>query len=310
MRNFIMLALLAATTSLVSCDKDDDNVTKPDTVVVDYHTTATTQFVEAGGTKYAYRVLGKQEGTPLVMLAPLGASMDDWDPAVTNGLAAKYKVIIFDNVGIASSTGTTPSTIADMAKGATTFIKALGYNKVNLLGFSMGSFVGQQILLTEPSIVNKIVLTGTGPKGATGLSNLPNILAGAAGLSPEESFLYFGFTKSAASRDSGLLVYQRVALRKVNRDTTLSEQASNAAFTAVLGWAQPNENALTELEQITQPTLIIQGEEDLPVPVVNAVNMSKHIHNSQLIIFKDAAHASLFQYHTEFVGHVSEFLGQ
>jgi len=309
MKNFIFLALLAATTSLASCDKDDD-VKQPDTVVVDYHQTATTQFIEAGGTKYAYRVLGKQEGTPLIMLAPLGASMDDWDPAVTNGLAAKYKVIIFDNQGIASSTGTTPSNIADMAKGATTFIKALGYSKVNLLGFSMGSFLGQQIVLTEPALVNKIVLTGTGPKGAQGLSNLPNILAGAAGLSPLESFLYFGFTKSAASRDSGTLVYQRVALRKVNRDTTLSDAASAAAFSAVLGWAQPNENALTELEQITQPTLIIQGEEDLPVPVANAVNMSKHIHNSQLVIFKDAAHASLFQFHTEFVDHVSEFLAK
>src|SRR5215813_1432256 len=135
---------------ILSYNKDDstDNGNGNNNVAVDYHQTAVTQFITAGQTNYAYRILGNKPGIPLVMISALGNSMDDWDPAVTNGLAQQYKVIIFDIRGVGSSSGATPDNIPDMANGVVAFINALGYTKVNLLGFSMGSFITQQIALT------------------------------------------------------------------------------------------------------------------------------------------------------------------
>lgn len=307
MKHLVLFALLAL--GITSCEKDETPRNDQETTI-DYHQTAKTQFATSGDTKYAYRVLGDKEGIPLIMLSPLGGAMDDWDPAITNGLAQKYKVIIFDNQGVGSSTGKTPATIADMAKGAVTFIKALGYNKVNLMGFSMGGFITQQIVLTEPTLVNKIILTGTGPKGSEGLSNLPNILASTAGLTPEEAFLRVGFTESAESRNAGKLSYQRTLKRTVDRDAPVSSESSLAQVTAVLAWAQPYPDALKELEAVTQPVLHVQGQEDLPVPVINAINMSQHIPNARLVLYPDAGHAAFFQYAEEFVQEVKDFLGE
>src|SRR5258708_7211932 len=128
----IMLVALPVLT-ILSCKKDD----APG--FVDYHQTAVTQFIAVGKTSFAYRVLGNKQGIALIMVSALGFSMDDWDPAITNGLAQLYKVIIFDIEGAGSSGGTTPNNIADMSTGVVSFIKALGYSKVNLMGFSLGS---------------------------------------------------------------------------------------------------------------------------------------------------------------------------
>ena len=302
---FIMLGL-----SLAFCDKDDSDNINPDAEVVDYHQTAATQFITAGETNFAYRVLGNKGGVPLVMISALGNSMDDWDPALTNGLARLRKVIIFDIQGVSLSSGKTPETIADMAKGVVTFIKTLGYSKVDLMGFSMGSFISQQILLTEPALINKAILTGTGPKGAEGLSNLPNLLATYGGLSQEEFLLKFAFTSSPASIEAGKLSYQRIQKRTVNRDTPATPESATAQVKAVLGWAQPNPGALNELKNITQPVLIAQGESDLPVPVSNAINMSKNIPNAQLIVYPDAGHAAVFQFPDKFVQSALVFLGK
>jgi pimeloyl-ACP methyl ester carboxylesterase len=300
------LAILLSV-SIASCKKDDNNST-PAKDPVDYHKTAITKFANVGDAKFAYRVLGDQSGIPLIMISALASSMDDWDPAVTNGLAANNKVIIFDIEGVASSTCTTPDNIPDMAKGVVAFIKALGYTKVNLMGFSMGSFISQQIVLTEPGLVNKIILTGTGPKGATGLSNLPNLLGAAAGLSPEDGFLKFAFTNSAASVAAGKAAWLRTEERTVDRDAPLSAATGAAELSAVLGWAQPNPDALNELKKVTQPVLIAQGDQDLAVPVINAQNMAKSFPNVKLIIYPDAGHAAFFQYHDQFVASANDFL--
>ena len=308
LKRAFLFALLGST--LAFCDNDDSNEVNPDTGERDYHQTATTQFVTAGETNFAYRVLGDDAGIPLVMISALGNSMDDWDPAVTNGLAQQNKVIIFDNQGVGSSGGKTPDNIADMAKGVVTFIKALGYSKVNLLGFSMGGFISQQVVLTEPGLVNKVILTGTGPKGAEGLSNLPNLIASFGGLSQEEFLLKFAFTSSVASIEAGKLSYERIQRRVVNRDAPISQESATAQVKAVLGWAQPNPDALNELKNITQPVLIAQGDSDLPVPVVNAINMSKNIPDAQLIVYPDAGHAAFFQYADKFVQSTLAFLSK
>jgi pimeloyl-ACP methyl ester carboxylesterase len=310
MKSAIVLVLLGLGIVFVSCKNDDIPVKAPVGVTTDYHKTAVTQFITANDTKFAYRILGDKAGIPLVMLSPLGSSMDDWDPAITNGLAQKYEVIIFDIQGVGTSGGTTPDNIPDMAKGVASFIKALGYSKVNLMGFSMGSFISQQIILTQPALVNKIILAGTGPKGSQGLSNLPNILASAAGLSPEQVFLASFFAQSATSQSAGKSAYERVQERRVDRDAPLSGESFTAEVKAVLGWAQLNPGALKELQSITQPVLIAQGQEDALVPVVNAINMSKSLPNARLIVYPDAGHAAFFQYHDDFVQKALEFLGK
>lgn len=292
---------------LSSCKKDHQETEVP-AEQADYHQTAVTKFAKTGDVQYAYRTLGNQAGIPLVMISALGGSMDDWDPAVTNGLARENKVIIFDIEGVASSTGKTPDNIPDMAKGVVSFIRSLGYTKVNLMGFSMGSFISQQIVLTEPGLVNKLMLTGTGPKGSLGLSDLPKVLASTSGLSPEEGFLKIGFTSSASSIAAGKASYLRTQQRQLNRDGVLSAESSLAEVTAVLGWAQPYPEALNELTKVTQPVYIAQGENDIPVPVVNAVNMSKSFPNARLDIYPDAGHAGFFQNHLKFVTAVNAFL--
>jgi len=308
MKHLMLLILVAV--GITSCSKDDVKIEDPDPVAIDYHQTAPTQFIDADGAKYAYRVLGDKSGTPLVLVSALGSGMDDWDPAVTNGLAQHYKVILFDNKGVGSSTGSTPATIADMAKDAVSFIKALGYTKVNLMGFSMGGFVSQQIVLTEPGLVNKLILTGTGPKGSEGLSNLPNLLAAGADLSPEERFLSFAFTASEASRKAGEASWDRSQKRTEDRDAALSNETGVAQLTAVLAWAQPYPDALKELSTVTQPTLIVEGEEDIPVPVINSINMSKAIPNAHLVLYPDAGHASFAQYYDKFVHEAISFLNK
>lgn len=298
----LLLAVLGLSIAFVSWKKD--STTK------DYHKAAETQFITADGNKIAYRVLGDKTGIPLVMVSPLGSAMDDWDPAVTNGLSQKYKVIIFDLPGVGTSGGTTADNIPDMSKEVVSFVKALGYNKVNLLGFSMGSFISQQIVLTEPALVNKVILTGTGPKGSQGLSDLPKFLAAAAKLTPEQVFLASLFARSDFSQTAGKSALLRVQERQVNRDAPLNGESFTNEVKAVLGWAQPNPDALTELKSVKQPVLIVQGQEDALVPVVNAISMSKSIPNAKLIVYPDAGHAAFFQYHEDFVQKALEFLGK
>lgn len=303
MKGALVLVVLGLSIPFVSW-KNDNKGTK------DYNKTAETQFVTADGNKIAYRVLGDKAGIPLVMISPLGSTMDAWDPAVTNGLAQKYKVIIFDIPGVGTSGGTTADNIPDMAKEVVSFVKALGYNKVNLLGFSMGSFISQQIALTEPAVVNKIILTGTGPKGSQGLSDLPKFLAAAANLTPEQVFLGSFFAQSEFSQTAGKSAYERLAERQVNRDAPLTGESFTNQVKAVMGWAQPNPDALTELKSVKQPVLIVQGQEDVLVPVVNAISISKSIPNAKLIVYPDAGHSSFFQYHEDFVKKSLEFLGK
>ena len=294
----------------VSCSEDEAQDINHDNEVVNYHQTANTQFITAGKTSYAYRILGNKAGVPLVMISALGNSMDDWDPAITNGLAQQFTVIIFDIQGVGSSSGVTPNNIPEMANGVVAFINALGYSKVNLMGFSMGGFITQQIALTNPALVNKIILTGTGPKGAEGLSNLPNILKTTVGLSPEEIFLASFFVSSAESQSAGNLSYRRILERTVNRDAPVNAESVKAGLIAVLGWAHPEPDALIELKGITKPTFIAHGENDLLVQVSNAINMAASMPDAQLNVYQDAGHGAIYQYHEKFVPAALEFLSK
>ncbi|WES98730.1 alpha/beta hydrolase [Chryseobacterium arthrosphaerae] len=311
-RKFTVASALCATLFFavtISCSEDNDFPTAQETSSVN-HNNAKTNFINVKGTDYAYRTWGKEGGIPLVLLPGTGGSMDDWDPAVTDGLAKEYKLIIFDNKGVASSKGSTPNTIQAMANDAIDFIKAMKFEKVNIMGFSMGGFIAQRIVLTEPGLVNKIILADSGPKGAIGLSNLPNIIAGAAGLSPEQSYLKFGFTDSQKSITAGKESFARVNKRAADRDLPLSDATSTAQFTAVLAWAQPDTGALEEIKAIKKPVLIVHGDKDLPISIQNAYNMKESLENAVLLEFSDSGHAAFYQNHEVFLTKALEFLAK
>jgi len=246
--------------------------------------------------------------TPLILLSPLGSTLDDWDPAIIDGLATTSTVIVFDNKGVGSSTGKTPASIAAMAHDATSFIKALGYRKVDLLGFSMGGFIAQEIIETEPQLVNRLILVGTGPQGSEGLSEIGRKLSSADSLTPEELFLAGFFAPSEHSRELGKQSFARIQAKKDGRSLPLSKESFGAEFTAVLGWAQPDPKGFERARSVTTPVLIFGGQYDFFIPVVNPVNLYQTLPNARLVLLPDAGHASFFQYPELFVQESTNFL--
>src|SRR6516225_8215973 len=217
MKKFILGALLVVATlsSWATAGVTTSTGTGPK------HSSVKSKTIAIDDANLVYRTYGNKSGTPLVLLSPLGATLDDWDPAIIDGLTKYSTVIVFDNKGVGSSSGKTPTTIAAMAHDATSFIKALGYSKVDLLGFSMGGFIAQEIVETEPQLVNKLILVGTGPQGSEGLSDVGNKISSIANLDPQEQFLQSLFAPSAQSRQSGKEAFARIAAKKEGRDLPL-----------------------------------------------------------------------------------------
>jgi pimeloyl-ACP methyl ester carboxylesterase len=272
------------------------------------HQTAATQFVEAGGTKYAYRILGNQEGIPLIMLQHFTGTMDDWDPAVTNGLAQQFKIVLFDNKGVSASEGQTPDNIAEMARNTIEFIKALGYTKVNLLGFSMGGFIAQQIALDEPQLVNRIILAGTGQKGGEGITDIVKPLTASGAMTPDEQKLYLFYAPSESSRELGRQSLARIHSRMVNRDPQATNETITAQLHAIIGWGQADQLALDQLKNIMQPVLIVNGNNDIVVPTINSYTLFQNLPNAKLSLFQDANHGAIFQFHEQFLMEAIFFL--
>lgn len=283
--------------------------TKNKKIMKDYHETAKTQFISANGTPYAYRVLGDDAGIPLIMFQHFTGTMDNWDPAVTNGLAAHFKVIIFDNKGIGATQGKTPDNIADQARDAEDFIKALGYTKVNLFGFSMGGFIAQQVALDQPGLVNKIILAGTGPKGGEGLAEITGPLTEAQKMKSDEEvklFLFYSDTKT--SRESGKQSLNRIYKRQKDRDPETKQEAVMAQLNAILKWAQPDEAMKTRLNTITHPVLVVNGNNDTMVPTINSYIMFQNLPNAKLTLYPDSGHGAIFQYFEDFLAEAVPFL--
>lgn len=277
------------------------------------HLTVPTQFVESGGIRFAYRRFGQESGKPLVLMPHYRAGMDHWDPAVTDGLAARGPVILFDNAGVAGSSGKTPDTMEDMADHAAGFVGALGLSLVDVLGFSIGGYVAQTLSLRHPDIVNRLILVGTGPRGGEP-SRDPNVRKWAdatdprTGESPLESFLYLFFHPSATSQAAGKAFWDRRHLRKTEADVPSSPQTMAAQTAAIAAWREVRGERYSDLKNIRQPTLVVNGSHDVMVPTVNAFTLSQQIPRAQLIVYPDSGHASLFQFPQLFVAHSGLFL--
>jgi pimeloyl-ACP methyl ester carboxylesterase len=271
---------------------------------------APTGSVDVNGTKFVYREVGAKGGIPVVFLHHLTAVLDDWDPRVVDGLAAKHHVLAFDNRGVGGSGGSTPTTVEEMARDAVAFIGALGFSKVDLLGFSLGGFVAQTIAQQRPELVHKIILAGTGPAGGAGIANVGAILQDAfakaeATHKHPKHFLFFTQTSNGQAAADGFL--QRLKERTEGLDTPVSNETVQAQIAAIQAWGQGDASALG---MVRHPVLVANGDDDVMVPTSNSFELARRLPHAELSIFPDAGHGGIFQYHSVFVQQVLAFLQQ
>jgi len=275
------------------------------------HQTAPTQFVQANGIRFAYRRFGKPGRVPLVFNQHFTGTMDHWDPAVTDGLATEREVILFNNAGVSSSSGEVPTSFEQMAVNAVSFINALGLPKVDVLGFSIGGFVAQEITLQAPDLVRRVVLVGTGPRSGEGMATLTpeaQEIFGATYDDPDHLWLRVHFTRSETSQAAGREFLKRFRLRAENRDPAVNEKVAPAQIEAISKWGAPREKPFEYLKAIHQPALVVNGGNDVIIYSVNSFILQQHLPNAQLILYPDGNHGSQYQYAELFVRHASMFL--
>ncbi len=275
------------------------------------HQTSPTQFVEANGIRFAYRRFGKPGTIPLVFNQHFTGTMDYWDPAVTDGLAKNREVILFNNAGISSSSGEVPTTIDEMGANAISFIKALGLETVDVLGFSIGGMVAQEIALQAPALVRRLILVGTGLRGGVGIAPMTEDAArifGATYDPPELLWLSVHFSPTPASQAAGRRFLQRKHIRQLDRDPEVDETVAPRQIEALGNYGKQFEGASDYLAKITQPTLVVQGHNDVIAPTINSYTLQQKLPNASLILYPDANHGSFYQYPELFVAQAEQFL--
>jgi pimeloyl-ACP methyl ester carboxylesterase len=282
---------------------------KSDTAV-----TVSTQFVEANGIRFAYRHWGKRGDLPLVFNQHFTGNLDNWDPAVLDGLAREREVIIFNNAGVASSTGEVPNTFAGMAKNAEAFIDGLGLKKVDLLGFSIGGMVAQQITIDRPELIRKLILVGTAPRdhdAGNGQGHITPETAATFGATydpPENLWLKVFFTDSEESQAAGRAFLKRYLSRTENPDSPINDRVAPAQIAAVGQWGAHPGQRFTYLKDIKHPTLVVSGNHDVIVYTVNSLYLVQNMPNAKLILYPDSNHGSWYQNHEDFVFETNGFL--
>jgi pimeloyl-ACP methyl ester carboxylesterase len=270
--------------------------------------TASTEFVDAAGTRFSYRRLGSTDGPPLVCLQHFSGTMDSWDPAVVNVLAKGRPVIVFNNKGLGKSSGSTPDNVDQMAADAKSFISALGFIRVDLLGYSLGGMVAQVLAANHPDLIRKVLLVGTAPQG--GEEHLMEVLKEARSHEAPDPRLPLFFTSSATSQAAGLAFLKRAGARTVDRDPDSGEAVIAQQAKALIGWCGTKDPDNRILRAIEQPVLIVSGSNDTMLPSTNALSMFMHLKDAQLIFYPDSGHGALFQYPRRFVSHATLFLAE
>jgi pimeloyl-ACP methyl ester carboxylesterase len=269
---------------------------------------APTRTIEAGGVRFAYRELGAGTGVPVVFLHHFTAVLDDWDPRVIDGIAAHHRVIAFDNRGVGASSGSVPHTVDEMGRDAIAFIRALGLEQVDLLGFSLGGGVAQMVALQAPELVRRIILAGTGPRGGGGIKEINKVAAkaytkAALTLSDPRNFLFF--PRTPEGKAAAKAYFARLQERTEDRDKRISLQARRAQLKAIraAGLSKPD-----DLSKITQPVFVANGDNDLMVASSNSADMARRLPNAELKIYADSGHGGVFQHYRDFVPSVLAFL--
>ncbi|NKM19010.1 alpha/beta hydrolase [Rhizobium laguerreae] len=266
-------------------------------------------WINVGETPFAYRDLGPQGGVPIILLNHWGAVLDNFDPRIVDGLATRHHVIATNYRGIGASGGTAPLTIDEMARDTIALIRTLGFKKVDLLGFSLGGFVAQDITLKAPDLVRKLILAGTGPAGGRGIEKVgaiswPLIIKGLLTLRDPKTYLFF--TSTANGRQAAKAFLDRLKERKAGRDKGPTPRAFLRQLQAIKAWGR---QAPQDLDRITIPVLIANGDDDIMVPAVNSADMAQRIPEAELVVYKDAGHGGIFQNYADFVPKALSFLG-
>jgi pimeloyl-ACP methyl ester carboxylesterase len=276
--------------------------------VITSYAQAPTRTVTTAGATYAYRELGPKGGIPVVFFVHLAANLDNWDPCIIDPIAKNRHVIAFDQRGVGASTGNVATTIEEGADHAHEFIAALGLNTIDIFSFSMGGFVAQDLIVKHPKLVRRLVLTGTGPRGGKGIDKVVgvtywDVLRAALTRSDPKEFLFFN--RNATGKAAGKAFVKRLEERTTDRDKPISITALRTQLKAIQKFGR---SAPSDLSTFTQPTLIANGHNDRMVPSVLSADLHHRITGSELIIYPDAGHGGIFQYHTEFAPIVADFL--
>lgn len=267
-----------------------------------------TNLVSAAGTTFAYRELGHRGGVPLVLLNHWGAVLDNFDPQIVDGLAREHHVITIDYRGIGLSGGTAPVTVDEMARDTIAVIRAMGFEQIDLFGFSLGGFVAQDVALKAPGLVRRLILTGTGPAGGQGIDHVgrvswPLILKGLLTRHDPKTYLFFTATEN--SRQAAGAFLNRLKERRAGRDKGPTPRAFLRQLKAIKAWGQ---QVPQDLAGLHMPVLIVNGDNDIMVPTPLSRDMARRIPHAQLVIYEDAGHGSIFQYHADFVPKALAFL--
>jgi pimeloyl-ACP methyl ester carboxylesterase len=266
----------------------------------------------ANGVSYAYRQLGEPSAgaPPLVLLQHFRGNLDNWDPELVDALARTREVILFDNAGVGGSTGTVPRTITAMAHDALSFTDALELREIDMLGFSLGGYIAQELVLIRPRLVRRLVLAGTGPQGGEDMHGFTDEIFehGTHDQIAPEDILTLFFARSETSVAKGREFIERIFSRTEDRDTPAALEVRDAQMDAVTAWGIPDPTRLNRLAGITQPVLVANGDNDRMVGTKNSYLLAERLPNARLKIYADAAHAFLFQYPVEFAGEVDRFL--
>jgi pimeloyl-ACP methyl ester carboxylesterase len=266
----------------------------------------------ANGIEYAYRDTGPGAtgSVPLVLLQHFRGNLDNWDPALVDALASTRRVIAFDNTGVGGSTGTTPNTVEQMAHDAISFLDAMALGQIDLLGFSIGSFVAQQIALTRPAILRTLILASAAPQGAAGMHGWAPEVIGAVG-EPETSpqqYLEVFFSPSSSSRQAGQEVLGRIHARTEARDTATTWATREAQYAAVCTWGIPNHALLQRVSCLEMPVFVANGDSDPMILPHYSYLLAGLIPQARVKIYPDSAHGFLFQHHAEFAADAEAFL--
>jgi pimeloyl-ACP methyl ester carboxylesterase len=259
--------------------------------------------------EYAHRDLGESE-VPLVLLQHFRGNLDNWDPALIDALASDRRVVTFDNVGVGATTGRTPSTVEEMAHDAIAFIEAMSLQPVDLLGFSIGSFVAQEIALIRPELLRRVVLASSAPQGAAGMHGWAPWVIGAVG-APEanpQGYLDVFFAPTSTSREAGRQAAERIFGRTTDRDEPTTWQTRQAQYDAVCAWGIPNHSLLERVAAIALPVFVANGDSDPMILPRYSYLLAGLLPDARLRIYPDSAHGFLFQHHRQFAAHVSSFL--